>query len=288
MQFTKLFNSILDSTIWQEAKETKLVWITMLAMCDKNGEIHASIPGLAVRSGVTISECEAALLCLLSEDKYSRTKTDEGRRIAEIDGGWLLINHGKYRELLSKEERREYLAQKQREHRAKNVSTTVNKGSDKSTQSTHTDTDTDTDTDTEVSVSLSEEVPLGTAIGSTLSRIEATMTAQLEKPKKQKIQIEKPNEVDEQAWLDWLAARNAKNLGPVTGSVLKRVKSEADKLGWTIVEAIEYAASKSQGGFEADWVNNNRTNGQHSKSQNGKTQLESVMEKVRATLGVKE
>jgi hypothetical protein len=118
MQFTKLFNSILDSTIWQEPPPTKLVWITMLAMADRNGEVHASIPGLAKRAGVTLSECEHALECLLSPDKYSRTQDHEGRRIKEIDGGFRLLNHGKYRALLSAEERREYNRQKQAEYRA--------------------------------------------------------------------------------------------------------------------------------------------------------------------------
>jgi hypothetical protein len=145
MHFTKLFNSILDSTIWQESKETKLVWITMLAMCDKSGEIHAAIPGLAARAGVTIDECEKALECLKSEDKYSRTKVENGRRISEIDGGWALINHGKYRALLSVEERREYLAQKQREHRAKTRKQPSTDVGDKSTKSTHTEAEADTE-----------------------------------------------------------------------------------------------------------------------------------------------
>jgi hypothetical protein len=118
MQFTKLFNSILDSTIWQEPLETKVVWITMLAMCDRNGDVHASIPGLARRAGVTITQCNAALACLESPDEYSRTKDHDGRRIAEIDGGWSLLNHGKYRALLSAEERREYNRRKQAEYRA--------------------------------------------------------------------------------------------------------------------------------------------------------------------------
>lgn len=119
MQFVKLFNSILDSTIWQEPIQTKVVWITMMAMCDRDGEIHASIPGLAVRAGVSVPECEAALACMLSPDPYSRTKADEGRRIAEIDGGWVLLNHGKYRELLSAEERREYNRKKKAGYRAR-------------------------------------------------------------------------------------------------------------------------------------------------------------------------
>jgi hypothetical protein len=118
MHFTKLFSSILDSTLWQQPKETKIVWITMLAMSDRRGDVFASIPGLAVRAGVTLGECEDALKCLLSPDKYSRTKDFEGRRICEIDGGWNLLNYGKHRSLLSAEERREYNRMKQSEYRA--------------------------------------------------------------------------------------------------------------------------------------------------------------------------
>jgi hypothetical protein len=117
MQFTKLFNSILDSTIWQEPLQTKVVWITMLAMVDRGGEVHASIPGLAKRAGVTLQECESALECLHSPDKYSRTQEHEGRRVVEIDGGWALLNHSKYRALLSAEERREYNRLKQAQYR---------------------------------------------------------------------------------------------------------------------------------------------------------------------------
>ena len=119
MQFTKLFNSILDSTIWQEPPATKLVWITMLAMADRMGDVHTSIPGLAKRAGVSLPECEDALRCLLAPDPYSRTKDHDGRRIEEIDGGFSLLNHGKYRALLSAEERREYNRRKQAEYRAK-------------------------------------------------------------------------------------------------------------------------------------------------------------------------
>ena len=116
--FTKLFNSILDSTIWQEPHETRLLWITMLAMCDARGEVQSSIPGLAKRAGITLEECESGLLTLSGPDRYSRTKDHEGRRIAQIDGGWRLLNHGRYRELLSAEERREYNRKKQAEWRA--------------------------------------------------------------------------------------------------------------------------------------------------------------------------
>lgn len=152
MQFTKLFNSILDSTIWQEPPSTKLVWITMLAMSDRNGEVHASIPGLAKRAGVTLQECESALVCLRSPDKYSRTQEHEGRRISDIDGGFRLLNHGKYRALLSAEERREYNRKKQAEYRClkrenvNDMSMTVNDNK----QNAHS-TEAEAEADTEAS-----------------------------------------------------------------------------------------------------------------------------------------
>jgi len=116
MSYTKLFNSILDSTIWQEPADTKLVWITLLAMSDKNGEVQASIPGLAARAGVKIAACEAALARLMEPDVYSRTKDDEGRRIEEIEGGWFLLNHAKYRAAASDDDRREKAAIRARRH----------------------------------------------------------------------------------------------------------------------------------------------------------------------------
>jgi len=154
MQFTKLFNSILDSTIWQEPLETKVVWITMLAMVDRNGEVHASIPGLAKRAGVTLQQCNAALACLESPDEYSRTKDHEGRRIQEIDGGWRLLNHGKYRALLSAEERREYNRRKQAEYRStkrenvNDMSMTVNDSQLQSAKCTHTEAEAEAESDT--------------------------------------------------------------------------------------------------------------------------------------------
>jgi len=89
----------------------------MLAMKNKYGEVHSSIPGLAKRAGISLQQCEAALSCLLAPDPYSRTKTDEGRRIRPIEGGWKLVNNDKYQNLLSAEERKEYNRRKQAEYR---------------------------------------------------------------------------------------------------------------------------------------------------------------------------
>jgi hypothetical protein len=112
--YTKLFSSILDSTIWQEDAETRVVWITMLAMSDQHGEVPSSIPGLAKRAGVALAVCEKALLKFLSPDPYSRTPDFEGRRIEKMDGGWRLLNYLKYRERATHEDQRRLNADRQR------------------------------------------------------------------------------------------------------------------------------------------------------------------------------
>lgn len=117
--YTKLFTTILDSTIWQEDLPTKVVWITMLAMADRDGVVSASVPGLMKRAGVTLEQTEAALVKFVGPDLYSRTQDHEGRRIEEIEGGWRLLNHGKYRAMMSAEDKREYQRVKQAEYRGK-------------------------------------------------------------------------------------------------------------------------------------------------------------------------
>jgi hypothetical protein len=117
--YVKIFQSILDSTVWQEDLPTKVVWITLLAMKDRDGYIGASRPGLAKRAGVSLEECEAALEKFKRPDPYSRTKDFEGRRIEEAQGGWSVLNHHFYRNKLSDEDRREYKRVKQAEYRAR-------------------------------------------------------------------------------------------------------------------------------------------------------------------------
>jgi hypothetical protein len=175
--YTKLFSSILASTIWQESKETKIIWITMLAASNKDGLVEASVPGLAHMAKLTIPETEDALRVLESPDPYSRTPAFEGRRIQKSKGGWQILNHDKYREQMSAAERKEYNRIKQQESRARRVargddvndepsnvndippsSMTVN---DMSACQRHTDTDTDTKADTEAKASPS--APTGRA-----------------------------------------------------------------------------------------------------------------------------
>lgn len=118
MTFTKLFSSITESSVWMQGDRTRLVWIAMLAMADKHGRVWSSVPGLANRARVPVEAVERALGIFLTPDPFSRTKDFEGRRIEAIDGGWRLLNHGKYRALRDEEDRRAKDAERQRRCRA--------------------------------------------------------------------------------------------------------------------------------------------------------------------------
>jgi hypothetical protein len=119
MAYTKLFTSIITSTIWAEDDATRIVWITLLALADKNGEVQGSVPGIARMAAVSIESCRAAFVKFMSPDPDSRTKDDEGRRVEEIEGGWVLLNHQKYRDMSSGEDRKVQAAIRQKRARQK-------------------------------------------------------------------------------------------------------------------------------------------------------------------------
>lgn len=96
--FTKLFSSIVTSSIWMEDDRVLRVWIAMLSQCDGVGRVEGSVPGFAHLCRIEVDEMERILTILQSPDPYSRTKVNEGRRILPIPGGWQIINYLSYRE----------------------------------------------------------------------------------------------------------------------------------------------------------------------------------------------
>jgi len=116
--FTLLWGKILNSSLWvQESKETRLVWIAMLAMKDFEGRIQSSVVGLADRAKVSLDECQEALRVLTSPDANDTSGVEQGRRVRVISGGWEIINHDLYR--FSTETKREFWRQQKAEQRAK-------------------------------------------------------------------------------------------------------------------------------------------------------------------------
>ena len=97
MPFVKLDTGILDSSIWKYCSDTRIVWITLLAMCEQDGMIRAAIPAIARRACVSEDEAAKAIEIFLSPDSDSRCTDVEGRRLTKVDGGYMVVNYLRYR-----------------------------------------------------------------------------------------------------------------------------------------------------------------------------------------------
>jgi len=127
--YTKLFGSIVASTIWREDDKTRIVWITLLALSDRDGYVAGSLPGLADLARVSLEDCISAIERLQQPDEYSRSPEHDGRRIQVVEGGWLIVNRAKYRDLNTDERRRETDRLRQRRHREKQKECSVTRDS---------------------------------------------------------------------------------------------------------------------------------------------------------------
>lgn len=92
INYTILKSSIVNSSIWNEDSDTRCVWVTMLALRNKDGEVFASMGGLAHQSRVSREKTAEAIAKFLKPEADSSSR-DDGRRIEEIPGGWKLLNH---------------------------------------------------------------------------------------------------------------------------------------------------------------------------------------------------
>ena len=227
--FVKLYGSIIHSSIWAAPDHVRLVWITMLAMADMNGEIEASVVGISGASRLSVDQTKDAIRILSGPDPDSKDGTT-GERIEKIDRGWRIINHGYYRDLRSHQQVRN--AQRQAEFRARRQGVTSNKV-------------TPCNGDT-VYVYASKS-------SGSLERRESER-GETPKPKRTKAAVERPEEVSEEHWRDWLSARSSKKAGPVTATALKLLVSEASKAGWSLDAAVGQAAARGWASFKADWV----------------------------------
>jgi hypothetical protein len=119
--YSKLYSSLLLSSVWSEDDETRLLWITLIAAADREGYVFGSAAGLATIARLSIERAMAALETLKSPDPYSAdlstSPENEGRRLEVVPGGWRLINYKKYRDLETADDRRHYEASRKARYR---------------------------------------------------------------------------------------------------------------------------------------------------------------------------
>jgi len=117
--FNKIVPEIIQSSIWNEPSDVRVVWITMLATKDQSGYVRGDARTIARMANVSVEAAEEAIAKFQEPDPNSHTPTDEGRRIRKTDGGYMVINSDLYREIGMTDTNREYWREKQRLFREK-------------------------------------------------------------------------------------------------------------------------------------------------------------------------
>lgn len=72
--------------------------------------------------------------------------------------------------------------------------------------------------------------------------------------------IDRPDDVDESTWADWLTLRRAKS-APVTATVLREARAEAGKAGVPLSRFLEIWCARGSQGLQADWLKPNERAG---------------------------
>jgi len=117
--WSPLWSGIVTSSIWDEDVIVRVVWITMLAVKDRDGFVSGSVSSMRRLANIeSEKECARAIRVLESPDMRSPGQPNDGRRINRVDKGWVVLNHGKYRDMIQDEYRRNYKAKKHAEYRA--------------------------------------------------------------------------------------------------------------------------------------------------------------------------
>lgn len=98
MGFVKLDDQLGDSSLMACPSDTFKVFVYILSRCGPDGISRTSPTGISAHCFLPLDVVRRAIGALESPDPDSRSKVDEGRRIKDVDGGFLVVNYLKYRE----------------------------------------------------------------------------------------------------------------------------------------------------------------------------------------------
>lgn len=115
--YVKLSATITRSSVWRESPATRCVWIALLALANEHGFVKGVEAWLASESNVTPEDCRAALEKFYAPDVDSQDQDYAGRRLEKVEGGWLVLNYPKYREMRTREQ--QLANERQRRKRSK-------------------------------------------------------------------------------------------------------------------------------------------------------------------------
>lgn len=99
--YTPLFSTLTTGTLCGKWPDIGL-WPIILSLCDRSGCVDVTPTYLAGVTGLPAEEIVACMQRFCQPDPYSRSKDENGARLALLDDhrawGWRIVNHTQYRE----------------------------------------------------------------------------------------------------------------------------------------------------------------------------------------------
>jgi hypothetical protein len=120
--YGKIFESIYDGSLYGHW-EAIVTMQQLIVLADADGVIDMTPPAIAGKTSIPIEILKKGLNILSEFDPYSRSPECNGIRIQLLDDqrpwGWFLVNHKKYKNLRTAQDRREYMQGYMRKRRQK-------------------------------------------------------------------------------------------------------------------------------------------------------------------------
>lgn len=117
--FGKFFASAFEGSMYGAGPEVFALWAYVISHT-VNSRVEINPVAVGPKIGMSVEQVEIALEYLQAEDKKSRSRICNGRRmVKEGEFSYFIPNHRVYLNIKTNEDLREYNARKQREYRAK-------------------------------------------------------------------------------------------------------------------------------------------------------------------------
>lgn len=101
--WTPLWSQVVESTLWEEPLPVRVLFLTMLAIKEPDHVVRMPFRRLCKKANMEPEVVSGALKVLEEPDTLSVDHQPfGGRRVQEVEGGWLILNGEHYRQAMSK------------------------------------------------------------------------------------------------------------------------------------------------------------------------------------------
>lgn len=108
--FGKIFDSLFTGSMRGAGADVIAVWAYVISHTQEDSHLEMNAEDIAPRIGMTVEDALKAIEFLCAPDSNSRSKSEGGARLVR-EGQFLyrVVNHGEYRNIRDKDDRREYM-----------------------------------------------------------------------------------------------------------------------------------------------------------------------------------